>query len=375
MRALMVTPSFYPIKGGAETVVLSLSKELNKLGVLTDVLTFNMSVLWNPKWNGKTEKIDNVTVYKIPGLNWLPVVHSPRVTFGINLIPGRFTHIMKKYDILHFHQAEFSFPIFSNHIRKPKIMHLHGLRFDYYERYHLSRILLKTAADIYLSLTKQMKKELIALGIPEKRVVHYPNSIDTRIFHPAKDRLENTILYVGRITHDKGLHVLLESLKYIKKPVHLLIVGPLNYGSDLKYYETIVGMIRNENSKGKHIIKYLGTVEKGTLLELFQSASVFVLPSLYEPFGIVILEAMACETPVVATCVGGVPEIVNNYINGILVPAGNSQRLGEAIYYLTENEDVRTSIGKAGRKCVEEKFDLRLQAIRLIAIYKTLLNC
>lgn len=370
----MVTPSYFPIKGGAETVVGNLARELNSIGVHTDVLTFNMDTLWHARWKGKTEMIDNVMVFKIPALDWLPIMHSPRLNFGINLIPGRFRHLMKKYDILHFHQAEFSFPFFSYHVRKPKILHLHGLRLSYYERYRFSRFLLKTAADIYLSLSQQMTRDLTTLGIPKEKIVSYPNAVDTQVFRPEKDRLENTILYVGRITPDKGLDVLLRSLEYVKKPIRLLIAGPIDRHNDSNFYESVIGLMRNENSKSKHTIEYLGKVSKQTLMHLYQTATAFVLPSLYEPFAVVILEAMACGTPLIATSVGGVPEIVRSHENGILVPPSDRIRLAEAIDYLMENEAVRTRLGNAGRKLVEEKYDLRLNIRKLCSVYEQLFN-
>jgi len=72
----MVTPGFHPVKGGTETVVRNLSMELNRIGVDTDVMTFNMDRKWNPKWSGKTERIDRTTVFRVPALNWLPIEHS-----------------------------------------------------------------------------------------------------------------------------------------------------------------------------------------------------------------------------------------------------------------------------------------------------------
>ena len=111
MRVLMVTPGFYPITGGTETMVLNFSKELNKAGVQVDVLTFNMDRKWSPKWRKKIEKIDGITVFKVPAIDWLPIAHSPRINFGINLVPGRYTYLMKDYDVIHFHEADFSFPL------------------------------------------------------------------------------------------------------------------------------------------------------------------------------------------------------------------------------------------------------------------------
>ena len=103
----MVTPSFYPIEGGTETVVRNLSIGLNKAGVHVDVLTLNMDRKWDPRFTGKTEKIDGITVFKVPALNWFPFSSSPRLNFKVNVIPMRFRHLMKDYDLLHYHEAEF----------------------------------------------------------------------------------------------------------------------------------------------------------------------------------------------------------------------------------------------------------------------------
>ena len=372
MRVLMVTPGFYPIEGGTETMVRNLSIELKKVGVHVDVMTFNMDRKWNPKWRKKIEKIDGLTVFKVPALNWLPIKHSPRITFRINLIPGRFTHLMKQYDIIHFHEAEFSFPLFSYFVKKPKILHLHGIRFDYFKRYHLSRFLLKTAADLYLSLTKQMKNELVKLGIPENKIVYFPNAVDTRIFRP-REKIDNTIIFVGRITPDKGLHVLLRSLRYIEKSIRLVIIGPTDWNLD--YHHSVLKSIEAENQNGKHKITYLGPQDQANIIKWYQKASILVSPSLIEAFGIVNLEALSCETPVVATHTGGIPEVVKNGENGILVPVNNPVKLAEAIQYLLDNESLRIKFGQYGRRWVIRNFSLEVIAKRLCNVYQSLLSC
>lgn len=374
MRVLMVTPSYYPIEGGTETMVRNLSIELNKVGVHVDVMTFNMDRKWNPRWRKKIEKIDGITVFKIPALNWLPIEHSPRITSRLNVIPGIFTHLMKEYDIIHFHEAEFSFPFFSHFVKKPKILHLHGIRFDYFKRYHLSRFLLKTAADLYLSLTKQMKKELVMLGIPKDKIEYLPNAVDLKIFQPKEQKLDNSILYVGRIAPVKGLHTLLKSLKYIQTPVDLEIIGPP--GWNLDYYQNMLRLIDIENRRGNHKIRYLGHVDPNhpSLIKGYQRASIFVLPSFYEAFGVVLLEAMACETPIISTYTGGTPEIIINGVNGLVVPVNSAVKLAEAINYLLENKDVRIRFGKAGRSMVTDNFSIEVVVKKLCKIYEKLIN-
>jgi len=113
MRVLMVTPSRYPIKGGAEPVVKNLPIKLNESGTQTDIMTFNMNKKWSPCWRTKREKLDGLNVIKIPALNWYPLEHSNRITLGINLIPGIFRNYLKEYYIIHFHGEDLTFPVFS----------------------------------------------------------------------------------------------------------------------------------------------------------------------------------------------------------------------------------------------------------------------
>jgi glycosyltransferase involved in cell wall biosynthesis len=368
MRVLMVTPSYYPIQGGTETVIRSFSIKLNEIGIHTDVMTFNMNRKWNPAWKGKTEKIDGINIFKIPALNWLPIIHSPRITLGVNLIPGRFTNRLKDYDIIHFHEAEFSFPLFSYLVQKPKILHLHGFILDYYKRYFFSRLILKHVADLYICLTKLMERELVELGLSEDKIRILPNSVDVKIFHPSEIREDNLVLFVGRICFEKGLHILLKSLRYLEKSIHLVIIGPPAW--DHSYFEDILMSIEEENKKGKHRVTYLGAQDQTSITEWYKKASMLVLPSFREAFSVVALEASSCETPIVASNVGGIPEIIRDGENGILFPPADDVKLAEAIQCLLDDEKVRRKLGREGRKRVVEHFSLEAGAKRLCRIYK-----
>lgn len=368
LRVIMVTPGFYPIKGGTEVMVQSLATELNRIGVHTDVMTFNMDQKWVPKWRGKTERMAGFTLFKIPALNWLPIEHTEKITLDINLIPGRFTHILKKYDIIHFHEVDYSFPLFSFLLKKPKIFHLHGIDPSFHKTYRLPKLILKSVADYYISISKQMKTDLVGLGIPRERIAYLPNGVDTKIFCPNGVKKDNLILFVGRIELIKGLHVLLRSLSQISKPVNLVIIGPADW--DLYYFKSIMRSMENENLRGRHKITYLGPQSRAEVVKWYQRASILVAPSLGEAFPLVDLEALSCETPVIATPVGGVPEIVQNYENGILVPPNDHIKLTEAIQYLLENKDLRIRMGQEGRKWVNKNFSLETITQRLRNIYK-----
>lgn len=372
MRVLMVAPSFYPIKGGSETVVRNLSIELNKGGIHVDVMTFNMDRKWKPQWKQKIDKIDGITVFKIPALDWFPFAHSPRLNLRVNLIPGRFSHLMREYDIIHYHEAEFSFPLFSFLVKKPKILHIHGIDADYFRRYHLSRFLLKNLADLYIALTEHMKNQLITLGVPQKKIRVLPNAVDIETFRFSENKIDNLILFVGRITYIKGLHILLESLRYLKTKIHLVIIGPPSW--DISYLRKVLMQIENENRKGIHKVTYLGEQEPTNIIKWYQKASILVSPSFVEAFSVVNLEALACGTPIIATKIAGPSEIIKNGKNGILIPPNNPAKLAEAIQYLLDNKDIRVRLGREGRKSVVENFSCRVIAKKLLTIYKEMLT-
>jgi len=199
-----------------------------------------------------------------------------------------------------------------------------------------------------------------------------PNPVDVELFHPHGEKEDNLLLYLGRIVPIKGLHVLLESLHYLKTPVRLVIIGSAIWRP--KYYQHILKLIEEENQKGKHEVTYLGAVPQPEIIKWYQKASIFILPSFWEAFPVVTLEALSCETPVIATPVGEISAVVRNFENGILVPSGNSSKLAEAIQYLLNNKDVRTKFGKAGREWVIKNFSTRLIAKRLCSIYEKMDN-
>lgn len=370
----MVTPSYYPIIGGTESLVRNLVVKLNEIGVHADVMTFNMNKKWKPSWKRKTQKMDGVRVFRIPALNLFPITHSDRWTFRINLIPGKFTNLLKKYDIIHFHDdLDLSLPLFSYFVRKPKILHLHSFVFDYYKRYFISRCIFKNAADIYIALTKSMKNQLVRLRIHKTKIRVMPNFVEIRDSHSVEKKTDNVLLFVGRITKWKGLHILLKSLSYLEKPVQLVIIGPSDW--DVGYFEKVTNLITRENERGLHKITYLGSKNHDEVMTWCEKASIFVCPSFSEIFPMSTLEALSCETPVVATDTGGITEIIENYKNGILVPPNNAPRLAEAIQYLLENKNVRKKFGEEGRHRIAKNFSSEIVIKRICKLYSEMMEC
>ena len=387
MKILMVSPSYFPIVGGAEAVVRNLSIKLNEIGVSTDVMTFNMNQKWKPTWREKIEKIDGVKIIRIPALRAPTLnvlakeINFLEIAFNVHVIPKlSFMKRLKDYDILHFHDdVDLSFPFFSHLVKKTRIFHCHSLSGSYmnslssYRKNPFSRSIFRKIADKYIIIRRSARDLLIKLGVDQSKITFLPNPVDVDRFRPEKkmNKTENLIIFVARLMRRKGLHVLLKALSYLKNPIHLVIIGP---SREDKYYTEILNTINTQKRKTNHKISYLGFVNSKRALMLYQKASVFVCPSLEEEFGIVNLEALSCETPVVASNVGGIPEIVHDHINGILVPPNDPIELANAIQYLLDNKKIRIKYGREGRRQVLESFSCEVIIKRLCEIYEEAIN-
>jgi glycosyltransferase involved in cell wall biosynthesis len=160
------------------------------------------------------------------------------------------------------------------------------------------------------------------------------------------DLEKNVVLFVGALYPLKGPHILLHAIQKIVKrhsDVIFLFLG----GGDVKKYKSLA-----EKLGVQRFVRFYGYVRRNLPL-YFKAADIFVLPSLSECFPLVSLEAMACGTPVVASRVGGIPSIVEDGENGLLVPPKNPGKLADAIIYLLENEDVRNSSERMQEKEAE----------------------
>lgn len=372
MKVLMLTPSYSPIVGGTERVVQNLTLKLNQNGIHTDVMTFNMNEKWNPFWRGEIKK-DNFTLFRVPAFNFFPKMkYNPlEISLEVHVIPKlNFIKRLKDYDILHFHDvADLSFPLFSYFIKKPKIFQCHTLTefYRYYKKGPFSKKILRKVADTYICMSNPSKKLLSDLGIPQSKIFILHNGVDPEEFKPNKEaKVDNMLLFVGRIEKRKGVHVLLNSLKYLEIPVSLKIAGPKN---DNQYIGEIMGST-DKRQIGIHKVELLGYVNEKKLVELYQSASIVIIPSLVEDFGIVNLEALACETPVVASGVGGITEIVKNGVNGLLVLPNDPKKLANALTKLLENKELIEQYGINGRQMVKEHFSWDSIAKELISIYE-----
>lgn len=229
---------------------------------------------------------------------------------------------------------------------------------------------------------------------PEKLKVVY-NGIDTEEFTRVAttdcferfgiDPKEPYLLFVGRITRQKGIIHLVNAIKHLNPEIPVVLCAGAPDTPEIET-EMEVGLKAVPGDR-KNVFWIREMVDRKTLIELYSHAGVFCCPSIYEPFGIINLEAMACGTPVVASAVGGIPEVVVDGETGVLVslkqmdespfeatePEKFSKDLATQVNRLMSDPALRTKMAVAGRKRVEEVFSWKSIAQQTLDLYKSII--
>jgi len=203
-----------------------------------------------------------------------------------------------------------------------------------------------------------------------RKVEPYVNACDTKVFHrtaPAFTLPGKKILVCSaRLIPKKGVRHAIEAMPAIlaRYPAHLYIVGEGILRPELGQ---LVEQLKLEDS-----VTFLGKRPNTEMPPFLSSGDVALVPSFYEETSIAALEAMACETPVAASRVGGLPQIVEDRVSGALFEAGNATDIAEKVIWLLGQD--REKMGKAARQRVMEKWDVRLLTDRHLAVYEELLS-
>ncbi|MDD3000184.1 MAG: glycogen synthase [Candidatus Riflebacteria bacterium] len=251
-------------------------------------------------------------------------------------------------------------------------------------------------ADAVITVSNGTKADVKKLfNVRDDRLKVIYNGIDTEEFKKT-DSVENIerfgfdprvpyVLFVGRITRQKGIIHLVNAIKHINPDIPIVLCAGAPDTPEIEA-EMAEGVKKaSENRKNVYWIREM--VNRKTLIELYSHAGVFCCPSIYEPFGIINLEAMACETPVVASAVGGIPEVVQDGITGKLVkleqmeetpfeakvPEQFAKDLAASVNALMSNNELRVKMAVAGRKRVEDVFSWKSIAQQTLELYKSLI--
>jgi len=252
-------------------------------------------------------------------------------------------------------------------------------------------------ADAIIAVSEGAKADVLKhFRVPEERVHVIHNGIDLKEFRKVETHHALTrhgipidrpyVLFVGRITRQKGIQYLIQALQHVDPDIPVVLcAGSPDTPSIAAETRDAIEEVKTHRAQ---IYWIQDMLDKPSLIEMYSHAGVFCCPSIYEPFGIINLEAMACEVPVVATAVGGIPEVVEDEVTGLLVPLDQyrespftpkvpevfAQDLADRINQLMRDPDLRVPMGQAGRRRAEERFSWEAIAKRTHQLYKRVLE-
>jgi starch synthase len=251
------------------------------------------------------------------------------------------------------------------------------------------------AADAVVAVSGAMRDDILRTypAIDPDRVTVVHNGIDTDEFRPDPatgflgrlgiDPAAPSVVFVGRVTRQKGLAHLLHAARMLDPAVQLVLCAGSPDTPELG--AEILDNVESLRAAGHKVLWIQEMLPRPELIQVLSHATVFVCPSVYEPLGIVNLEAMACETPVVASRIGGIPEVVEGGVTGLLVPLelredGSSEPvdpgafardLAERIESVLVDPGLASRLGEAGRERAVAQFGWPAIAERVVDVYRS----
>jgi glycogen synthase len=401
MKALFLTREYPPeVYGGAGVHVEYLSQFMAEQ-IAVEVRCFGEqdAVDENPAVDGYTYETEGFDLAD-PHLKSLLQTLNTNVRMNVHPIDA---------DVVHCHTwySNFAGIMAKLLYGKPLVVTTHSLeplrpwkREQLGRGYDASSWIEKTAiemADAIIAVSEGTRGDVLDhFDIDPKKVSVIYNGIDLQQYHQVatKTVLDKYdidpdlpfVLFVGRITRQKGIIHLVNAIKYIDPNTQVVLcAGAPDTPEIASEMKSAVAEVKKQRD---NVIWIQEMLDKKSVIQLYSHATVFCCPSIYEPFGIINVEAMACHCPVVASAVGGIPEVVISGETGILIPLEQqktapfepvdadrfSRDLADGINHVVSQPELARKLGEKGRQRVEEHFDWKSIADQTIQLYKKLIN-
>lgn len=294
--------------------------------------------------------------------------------------------LLRRYDAVHAHYAVPSGVIglwFRRLAGRPLVVTVHGSDVlvlpDRFPR--LAPVLRRVlhGADHVIAVSRFLRDRIVdRFGVPPERITVQSAGIDTRVFRPGAPGAEAVreryggqplVVFAGNLIRQKGVDILVRAFARVRERLgsgHLVLVGP---SVDEAYQDLLRARVASLGLDGH--VTFAGPRPPAEVAAFMAAADVFVLPSLEEGLGLVVLEALACGVPVVGSRVGGIPEIVQDGDYGLLVPPGDVNALAGAIRRVLEDASFRQRARQYGPR-VAAGHDRRRRAAELVVLYRSL---
>lgn len=370
MRLLLLTPQYPPTFGGAELQAQRLARVLDSRGIRVTILTQSI-----PGEALREQDGDIQIVRALAGLRVGPL-------WGLTYMSSSqrwLRRLANAWDIVQDQQVglhSWASVRVAREVRRPAVLRFacsgQGGDLAVMRMRRFGPLLIRGLrdADGFIALTSEGASEIARHGLPAARVVTIPNGVDLEGFNVSswpdlKDSDPIRLLFVGRLAHQKGVDVLLGALAKLKDRVAftLRVVG--------------IGDQLDRLRKQVHLAGLDDKVEfRGSLASVVQEyawCELLVLPSRFEGMPNVALEALSCGRPVLGTRIGGTAELVEEGINGWLVPVEDGEALAERIARISVQRATLRSRGIEGRRIVEQRYSLEASVSGYVKLYERLL--
>jgi D-inositol-3-phosphate glycosyltransferase len=391
--------------GGMNVYVRDLTRQLGKLGIQVDVFTRSQDehvphVLHDLGYGNRIVHVPAGPEIPLPKLDL--VTYLPEFVRGIKeFADSKLLH----YDLIHSHywmsgmaakeiKADWGVPMVHMFhtlgVMKQRVARSsEELEGDY--RLNGEQEVINISDRIVAATPAELAQLQWLYKVANQKITVIPPGVDVSRFYPipvdeAKEFIgippcERMLLFVGRIEPLKGLDVLIEAIclmkqagRLIDKPFCLAIIGGTPEDSDVAQNEEMERLRALREHFGlQDLITFLGKRSQDTLPYYYSAAEVVVVPSQYESFGMVALEAMACGTPVVASQVGGLAFLIQNGINGFTVPVDDPRSLATCIENILDDDELCQKIGKQAF-ITAQNYSWERIANRIIALYQEVVD-
>ena len=389
LTVMMLTWEYPPrIIGGISPHIYYLSKSLAKNGAKVYIITCDFPGA------PEHEIVDGVEVFRIDSYkNPSPDFATWVYLMNVNMQKEAAALIKKldrKVDIIHAHdwlvatagiglKHVFRTPLFAT-MHSTEIGRRNGIHTDYERMIHETEAWLTYEAWKVICCSDYMVSHVKwAFGLPPDKLIMIPNGVKPEAYAQPQENLsqfrktyalpeEKIVLFVGRLVYEKGAHVLVNAIPKIleKTNAKFIIVGNGYMRDQLSNLVNSIGLT--------HKVIFTGFVDDQTLRNLQKCADVSVVPSLFEPFGIVALEAMAAKSPIVVSDTGGLSEIVTHDVDGVKVYTGNPNSLAWGITRILTDEGYANKIKANAYNKIRKKYNWDKIAEQTSDIYQTVLN-
>lgn len=380
MRVCMFSEFFLPYVGGGQVHVYELSKALTKLGCEVHVICNAMENCRNH------EEISGIHIHRVGIVGKVGSIHRRSRYILSSQKKAREIHRKNRLDIIHAHvpAGAIAGVMAGKTLGLPIVTTIHTLYFKvrgFTEEMpplskYMEKFIVKLPHDKIIAVSRVIAKQLKGLGIAAEKIEIIPNGVNLRMFNPKASSVRHrlgikdgsVVSFFGRLWKVKGVEFLIKAVPLIVEKIpnaKFLIIG------DGPQKESLMKLADDLNVS--KYVKFCRSISYSEMPAYIKASDCVVLPSLMEGLPITALEAMGCGVPVIATRVGGTPEVVEDGKNGFLIEPRRPKSIAEKLIQLLKDEKLRKRMGEAGRKFAE-KFDWDVIAGRTLEVYQEALK-